>query len=100
MCGHCDRAWLFKGERFSCNEAYITLGRHSEVLLTDIGQAQAEKVYETHRIDMDLLMRLGADETLAEENARLNAAMDKLTDKQYHVLWSTPWMDSLMRKLR
>lgn len=64
-----SKASVSRAMKLLSSKNYITLGKHSEVLLTDIGQAQAEKVYETHRIIMELLMRIGADEALAEENA-------------------------------
>ena len=64
-----SKASVSRAMKILLTKEYITIGKHGEILLTEAGQAKAEKVYETHRIIMELLMRIGADEALAEENA-------------------------------
>lgn len=48
---------------------YITYGAKNEVTLTEKGLAKANEIYDRHKIIMQLLVKLGADEALAEENA-------------------------------
>ena len=64
-----SKASVSRAMKILLTKEYITIGKHGEILLTEAGQAKAEKVYKTHRIIMELLMRIGADEALAEENA-------------------------------
>lgn len=64
-----SKASVSRAMKCLLSKDYITIGKHNEIRLTDSGLAQAKKVYETHHVIMDLLMRIGADEKLAEENA-------------------------------
>ncbi len=48
---------------------YIELNELDEITLTEKGLEKASDIYERHRVITGLLMRLGADEQLAEENA-------------------------------
>lgn len=64
-----SKASISRAMKILLTKEYITIGKHGEILLTEEGQARAEKVYETHRIIMEILVRIGADKTLAEENA-------------------------------
>ena len=50
-------------------KGYIEINELDEIRLTPSGLAKAEDIYERHRVITELLMRMGADESLAEENA-------------------------------
>ena len=51
------------------DRGYITIDQSGAIELTASGEAKAQDVYERHRILTELLMRIGADRALAEENA-------------------------------
>lgn len=48
---------------------YITINEADEISLTESGLAKAADIYERHRVITSLLMRMGADRPLAEDNA-------------------------------
>ena len=48
---------------------YITTNEFDEIRLTEAGERKAEDIYDRHRVLTKLLMLVGADATLAEENA-------------------------------
>ncbi len=48
---------------------YITVGKGGEIFLTDAGEKKAKDIYDRHRIITQLLIGIGADTALAEENA-------------------------------
>ena len=50
-------------------QGYITVDPEGNILLTDMGRAIAEKIYERHRVLSALLMRLGVSEQTAAEDA-------------------------------
>ena len=50
-------------------KGYIEIGENDEITLTQAGFEKASDVYERHRVITELLVRMGADEQLAEENA-------------------------------
>ncbi len=50
-------------------KGYIEIGEDDEIRLTGAGQAKASDIYERHRVITALLVRMGADEKMAEENA-------------------------------
>ncbi len=51
------------------SKGYITVNGSDEISLTEAGLKKASDVYERHRVITGLLMHMGADEALAEENA-------------------------------
>ncbi len=50
-------------------KGYITVNGSDEIALTARGREKASDIYDRHRVITQLLMRMGADEKLAEENA-------------------------------
>lgn len=50
-------------------KGYITVDAKGIISLTDSGERKAEDVYERHCVITRLLMKTGADEKTAEENA-------------------------------
>ncbi len=50
-------------------KGYISVNEADEITLTESGRAKATDIYARHRVITELLMRMGADEKLAEENA-------------------------------
>lgn len=50
-------------------KGYIEINELDEIILTPKGLEKASDIYERHRVITELLMRMGADEALAEENA-------------------------------
>ena len=50
-------------------KGYIEINGNDEITLTAEGLARASDIYERHRVITALLMKIGADAKLAEENA-------------------------------
>ncbi len=50
-------------------KGYITVNEADEIRLTPSGKEKASEIYERHRVITELLIRMGADRKLAEENA-------------------------------
>lgn len=50
-------------------KGYVEINADLAVVLTQDGRRIAEKIYERHRLITQLLMKVGADEQMAEENA-------------------------------
>lgn len=48
---------------------YITMAQSGEIELTDAGYQKAMDIYERHRVITQVLVKLGANEEVAEENA-------------------------------
>ena len=48
---------------------YITMDREGFLYLTDAGREVAEKIYERHTVLTQLLVSIGVDPTVAEEDA-------------------------------
>ncbi len=48
---------------------YITMAPSGEIDLTEAGHQKAMDIYERHRVITEVLMKLGAEERVAEENA-------------------------------
>ncbi len=52
-----------------CKKEYIRIDKSGQITLTEAGRQRATDIYERHRVITDILMRLGADEAMAEDNA-------------------------------
>ena len=50
-------------------KGYITVNENDEIILTASGRKKAADIYERHKVITALLVSMGADEALAEENA-------------------------------
>jgi Mn-dependent DtxR family transcriptional regulator len=50
-------------------KGYINFGKNGELLFTEAGEEKAKSIYERHLLLTKLLEFVGADKTLAEENA-------------------------------
>jgi Mn-dependent DtxR family transcriptional regulator len=48
---------------------YIEINKRGEIVLTQAGEARAQEIYERHELIADLLIELGADSDMAEDNA-------------------------------
>lgn len=48
---------------------YITMAQSGEISLTESGFQKAMDIYERHRVITEVLVKIGADEKEAEENA-------------------------------
>ena len=48
---------------------YITMAQSGEISLTETGYQKAMDIYERHRVITGVLVKMGADEQMAEENA-------------------------------
>ena len=48
---------------------YITMAQSGEISLTQAGYEKAVSIYERHNVITKVLMKIGADQTVAEENA-------------------------------
>ncbi|MCH5163697.1 MAG: metal-dependent transcriptional regulator [Clostridiales bacterium] len=73
------------------DKGYITIDKSGLITLTDLGTLKANDIYDRHRVITDLLMRVGADRELAEDNAcriehvispELFTILKKFTEKQ------------------
>ncbi len=51
------------------NNGYITIEKGGEINFTDKGLARATEIYERHNIITKVLIKIGANEEVAEENA-------------------------------
>lgn len=51
------------------NNGYIVIEKSGEIQFTETGLKKATEIYERHHIITDVLVKLGANETVAEENA-------------------------------
>jgi len=51
------------------DKGFITVGKGGKIALTEAGRAKAEGVYERHKVITKILVRFGAEESVAEENA-------------------------------
>ncbi len=50
-------------------KGYILISESDEITLTPEGLAKATDIYDRHRVITELLMRMGAEKPLAEDNA-------------------------------
>ena len=48
---------------------YIEINKRGEIILTQAGEARAQEIYERHELIAGLLLELGANEDMAEDNA-------------------------------
>lgn len=51
------------------NNGYIVIEKNGEIHFTEAGQKKATDIYERHHIITDVLIKLGADKEVAEDNA-------------------------------
>lgn len=51
------------------SKGYVTMAGDGELALTQAGLTRATEIYERHRVITSVLVKLGAGEELAEENA-------------------------------
>ncbi len=73
------------------SKGYITIDKTGLITLTESGFAKATDIYDRHRVITQLLMKCGADKSLAEDNAcriehvitpELFAILKKFADKE------------------
>ena len=48
---------------------YIQIGKNGEISLTPAGERRAKEIYERHEVITNILIELGADTEMAEDNA-------------------------------
>lgn len=51
------------------DKGYITIDKFGHIELTSVGASKAKDIYERHSVITELLIKVGADRALAEENA-------------------------------
>lgn len=51
------------------NNGYILIEKNGEIHFTEEGERKATEIYERHHIITDVLVKLGADKEVAEDNA-------------------------------
>ena len=51
------------------NNGYITIAKNGEINLTSEGSEKAREIHERHEVITEVFVKLGADKTVAEENA-------------------------------
>ena len=51
------------------NEGFITVETGGRIQLTELGAQRAADIYDRHRVITELLVRIGANRAVAEENA-------------------------------
>lgn len=64
-----SRASVSRAMGLLVKKGYVTINPDGEVLFTKEGKHKAESVYERHTVITKLLMNIGANQELAEENA-------------------------------
>ena len=51
------------------NKGYILIDKSGEISFTPKGEQRAKEIYDRHRIITEVLIKIGADESVAEDNA-------------------------------
>ena len=51
------------------NNGYIAIAKNGEICFTQAGEQKAREIYERHAIITSVLVKLGAEQEVAEENA-------------------------------
>ncbi|MDE5990741.1 MAG: metal-dependent transcriptional regulator [Clostridia bacterium] len=64
-----SRASVSRGVNLLVKRGYIVIAPSGEISFTAEGKAKAEHIYERHTVITKLLVKIGADSELAEENA-------------------------------
>lgn len=64
-----SRASVSRAVGLLSQKNYIEIGAGGDISLTDAGNARAMEIYERHEVITRILLSLGADTELAEENA-------------------------------
>jgi Mn-dependent DtxR family transcriptional regulator len=64
-----SRPSVSRGVNLLQKKGYINFGKNGELLFTEAGEEKAKSIYERHLLLTKLLEFVGADKTLAEENA-------------------------------
>lgn len=60
---------ISRGVGLLAKKGYITVASSGEILFTEEGKKKAEDIYERHTVITKLLMKTGASQEIAEENA-------------------------------
>ena len=58
-----------KAVNLLAKKGFVEIKNKGELVLTDVGRQKAENIFERHRVLMQALIKLGAEEESAEENA-------------------------------
>lgn len=58
-----------KAVNLLAKKGFVEIKNKGELVLTDVGRQKAENIFERHRVLMQALIKLGAEEASAEENA-------------------------------
>ncbi len=64
-----SRASVSRGVKLLDNKNYIQISPNGEINFTKLGLNRAKEIYERHCVITKLLISIGADKQIAEENA-------------------------------
>lgn len=64
-----SRASVSRAVGLLSKKEYIEINKRGEIILTEAGEARAQEIYQRHELITDLLIELGADTDMAEDNA-------------------------------
>ena len=64
-----SRASVSRGVNLLLKKGYIDIANNGEISFTKEGKNRADDIYERHKVITRLLIKIGADEKLAEDNA-------------------------------
>ena len=64
-----SRASVSRAVGLLSKKEYILINQRGEITLTDAGESRALEIYERHELITSLLIELGADIDMAEDNA-------------------------------
>lgn len=64
-----SRASVSRAVNLLQKSGYIVVGAHGEISFTEQGKKRAEGIYERHRLITNAFVKMGADKSVAEENA-------------------------------
>ncbi|MBE6634223.1 MAG: metal-dependent transcriptional regulator [Ruminococcaceae bacterium] len=64
-----SRASVSRAVNLLQQKGYIRIAKNGEITFTEAGDERAVQIYERHEVITRVLMSLGADASLAEENA-------------------------------
>lgn len=64
-----SRPSVSRGVNLLQKKGYIVIDKNGEINFTNEGRKKATAIYERHHIITEVLVKIGADKTVAEENA-------------------------------
>ena len=64
-----SKASVSRAMKLLCEGGFLTMEEHKQLHLTELGASVAEEIYERHRILNELLLSIGVEPAVAEQDA-------------------------------